>query len=124
MTTSDNDRELRKLFEQLREHDQLSTSSFRQTLSRSKDQRPGNWRALFLRTATVLVFFGLLGSSLYLAWQPKRQDPAGVSVSLSDWRAPTDVLLKVPGLEMIESTPVIPSALSKLSPIYFKGDFK
>lgn len=93
------DQDLRQLFEELRAHDRDRTPAFDAVLARARSPRPRHaWTALRVAAAAVLVA-GAATTALLL----RHRD--GGQVALADWRAPTDVLLNLPGMPALDSLP-------------------
>lgn len=106
------DKRLRKLFEEVRRKVQDSTPSFRQTWRAAQSRRlPERSGSGFLRFAAVSVLVLAVGISLYMVGRVFFQ---AVIVpyqerSLSQWKAPTDFLLRTPGMEILQSVPTFSS---------------
>ncbi|MCI0415500.1 hypothetical protein L0222_22225 [bacterium] len=99
------DSDLRKIFEEIRRFDQQNLPSFRRL--RSKERRSSQTPFPVYVTSAVLTII-LLGISLHY-FSP---GPQIVKVSsLEEWKAPTDFLLRTPGIEVIEMVPNLESSV-------------
>jgi len=109
------ERELRRSFEQLREADRDRVPGFAQISERARTRRrlrvPQRLRPLVIGAAVVvaiLSFFQARGRSLA---------PAAATPAITTWRAPTDVFLTAPGIELLGSMPTLgASVLDKMIP--------
>ena len=114
MTMMD-ERELRRSFEQLREADRDRVPGFAQISERARTRRrlrvPQRLRPLVIGAAVavaILSFFQARGRSLA---------PAAATPAITTWRAPTDVFLTAPGIELLGSMPTLgASVLDKMIP--------
>lgn len=101
---SDDDRELRKLFAQLKGEDRGHTPSFRAPVMRVASR----WRL----PARVALAAAIVVIAVVLARpdQPPRTTmrPA-VHLGTTAWRSPTDFLLNTPGSELLRSVPSVGS---------------
>ena len=108
MTQGHEDRELARLFEELRRADEASAPRFRQVLERR--QAPTRARSLRSVAAVSVCVLALL--LLWIAGSGRRHtrevERAGArTVALGDWRSPTDLLLRTPGGELLDSKPAL-----------------
>jgi hypothetical protein len=97
--------ELRRSFEQLREADRDRVPGFAQISERARRRRrvrvPPRLRPLVIGAAAavaILSFFQARGRSL---------TPAAAIPGITTWRAPTDVFLTAPGIELLGSMPTL-----------------
>jgi hypothetical protein len=105
--------EIRRRFAQLRESDQVGAPSFAQTYVRARSRRtPGA-----LRVSTVLI---AAAAAILIAglWQANsRSLSPSTTTAIATWRAPTDVLLRTPGSELLGAMPALhKSVLDKMIP--------
>src|SRR6266576_3469750 len=91
-----NDAELRNAFHRLRDEEMAHTPRFRRPVAVARPMIA--WR---FATALLLLLFV---AALTL---PFRERPAEVE-SIVTWKAPTDVLLRTPGSELLSTVPRIP----------------
>ena len=97
--------ELRRSFEQLRAADRDRVPRFAQISERARTRRrlrvPQRLRPLVIGAAVavaILSFFQARGRSLA---------PAAATPAITTWRAPTDVFLTAPGIELLGSMPTL-----------------
>jgi hypothetical protein len=99
------ERELRSRFAQLREADQESAPSFAQT--------HGHARARRSRGATLRVGPLVIGAAAVIAMAAiglayaRSLSPSAATPEIATWRAPTDVLLRTPGSELLGEMPAL-----------------
>ena len=113
MTMMD-ERELRRSFEQLREADRDRVPGFAQISERARTRRrlrvPQRLRPLVIGAAAavaILSFFQARG----------RSSTPAVAPAITTWRAPTDVFLTAPGIELLGSMPTLGAfVLDKMIP--------
>jgi hypothetical protein len=99
------DSELRRNYEQLREADRDRVPGFAQISERASTRRrlrvPSRVRPLVIGAAAavaILSFFQARGRSF---------TPAAATPAITTWRAPTDVFLTAPGIELLGSMPTL-----------------
>ena len=116
MNRSDDDREIRKHFKLAHEYHESLASSFQEILGRARPQQAQRSARRFRLVVAGFVSAALICTMTYLVWyeKPHPQPVAIEFSSLSNWHSPTDFLLKTPGLELLETTPTIPSPLPDL----------
>jgi len=90
-----NDDRLRNAFHELRRNETANVPSFQQIVERRRPRR----RTIRLAFA-VMLFFAVALSVVPLL----RRSPTP-NASITEWRAPTDFLLKTPGNELLTSVP-------------------
>ena len=113
---SDEDRDLRELFAQLKREDRGMSPSFRMP-ARSVSPRGRPMTRVLVAAAVVVI-------AVVLAWPDRTpSDVAGpvVDLSASTWRSPTDFLLVTPGSELLRSVPSVGSP-DDWTPIHLRGD--
>jgi len=107
VTRKDEDRELVRLFEELRRADDASAPPFRRVLERPQARaRAPSLGSVAAVSASVLA---LLILWLAGSWRPPRgtQRASAGTVGLGDWKSPTDFLLLTPGGELLDSKPTL-----------------
>lgn len=109
MNEIERDRELARRLGELGRADEADAPDFRQLLGRARSRQTAPAR----RPARALVALGaVLVLAAVAAWLWRRPPAAPVrpsGPSLSEWKAPTDSLLRTPGLELLESLPRVSS---------------
>jgi hypothetical protein len=99
------EREIRGRFAQLREADQESAPSFAETYGHARARRSQRavrpLRPLAIAAGTVIAM-----AAISLAYSRSLSHSAATS-SIATWRAPTDVLLKTPGSELLSEMPAL-----------------
>ena len=99
------DSEIRQQFAQLREADQESAPGFAQTYGRARASRSlratRRVRPLVIATAAAVVI-AALGLAYARSFSPPLTAP-----EIATWRAPTDVLLRTPGSELLGEMPAL-----------------
>jgi cell division protein FtsN len=99
------DSEIRQRFAQLREADQESAPSFAQTYGRARARRSlratRRVRPLVIATAAAVVI-----TAIGLAYA-RSLSPSAATPEIATWRAPTDVLLRTPGSELLGEMPAL-----------------
>lgn len=108
--------ELRRRFAQLRAAEQEGTPQFAQTFERAHTSRPSHvplrLRRLMIGAAAAIALAA--GWSARARWW----SPAPVTPSIATWRAPTDVLLRTPGSELVGVMPALgTSVLDTILPV-------
>ena len=98
---SDDDRELRELFAQLKEQERARTPSFRAPAMRATPRfRPMVRVAL---AAAIVVIAVVLARPD----ETPRTTAQLVDLDATSWRSPTDFLLNTPGSELLRSVPAV-----------------
>jgi hypothetical protein len=99
------ERELRRGFEQLREADRDRVPAFAQISERSRTQRrlrvPRRLRPLVIGAAAAVAILSFLQA------RGRSFTPAAATPAITTWRAPTDVFLTTPGIELLGSMPTL-----------------
>jgi hypothetical protein len=99
------DTEIRQRFARLREADQESAPSFAQTYGRARARRSlratRRVRPLVIATAAAVVI-----AAIGLAYA-RSLSPSAATPEIATWRAPTDVLLRIPGSELLGEMPAL-----------------
>jgi hypothetical protein len=99
------DREIRQRFAQLRDADQESAPSFAQTYGRARARRSfratRRMKPLVFATAAAVVI-----AAIGLAYA-RSLPPSAATPEIATWRAPTDVLLRTPGSELLGEMPAL-----------------
>ena len=97
--------ELRRRFAQLREADRERAPSFAQTYGRARARR--SWRAT--PRVRPLVIGAAAAVAIAAGWLAHQRSfsPSAVTPAIATWRAPTDVLLRTPGSELLGAMPAL-----------------
>jgi len=97
--------ELRRRFAQLCEADRERAPSFAQTYGRARARR--SWRAtLRVRPLVIGAAAAVAIAAVWLA-HARSFSPSAVTPTIATWRAPTDVLLRTPGSELLGAMPAL-----------------
>jgi hypothetical protein len=111
MNQRDLDKELIRLFAEQRLADEASAPGFRELLDRARAGTKGPvfapegkwaWRAAVAAAASLA-----LATGLYLLRPPPEPPSPSIATTLAAWKAPTDVLLQTPGVELLGRLPVL-----------------
>jgi hypothetical protein len=110
------DSEIRQRFAQLREADRESAPSFAQIYGRGRARRKlaamPRVRPLLIGAAAAAVFAAIW---LAKARSFSRSTTAPTIATITTWRAPTDILLRTPGSELLGTMPALgASVLDKM----------
>ena len=100
------EKDLARLFEELRRADVASAPRFREVLGRKKSARASS-RALSRRLAAAAVLAaGTLAAVLLLPARRRamERDPG---TAIARWESPTDWLLQTPGGQLLEEVPAL-----------------
>lgn len=103
MNRMEEERELRRLFQQLRQRDEASAPSFREAL----DRPPRKALSLRLAVAAVAVFAAVAVWTILPIRRPSPARGPRVTATISEWKSPTASLLRAPGSELLDSVPSI-----------------
>ena len=95
---NDDDRDLREVFRRLRDAERAGILGFR-------IQPPPQRRMPRPQLGALLVILIVIIAGTFVEENVPDRRPAPPPVTLSTWRAPTDVLLQTPGRELVQSTP-------------------
>lgn len=101
---SDDDRELRKLFAQLKDEDRGHTPSFRAPVMKVASR--------WILPARVALAAAIVVIAVVLArpdQTPRTAMRPAVDLGTTAWRSPTDFLLNTPGSELLRSVPSVGS---------------
>jgi hypothetical protein len=99
------DREIRQRFAQLREADQESAPSFAQTYGRARARR--SMRAISrVQPLVIGAAAAVTIAAVALSYARSSSSSAGTP-EITTWRAPTDVLLRTPGSELLGEMPAL-----------------
>jgi hypothetical protein len=121
VTKAGDDRELSRLFDELRRSDEASAPAFRSVLSRPRTRPRRPWLSL-LRVATAVVLLGLIGVVVRLARRPTPETRLEATArTLTRWKAPTDSLLRTPGSELLTSIPRLVTKILDYSSLQWSG---
>jgi len=105
--------EIRNRFAQLREADRVRAPGFAQTYARARSRRSRRAiprvRPLVIGAAAAVVI-----TAIWLA-NARSFSPSTATPTIATWRAPTDVLLRTPGSELLGTMPALnKSVLDKM----------
>ena len=107
--------EIRQRFAQLRESDRVGAPSFAQTYARARSRQ--SWRAI--RRVRPLMIGAAAAVVIAAVWLARSWSlsPSDATETIATWRAPTDVLLRTPGSELLGTMPALgASVLDKMIP--------
>ena len=97
--------ELRRRFAQLREADRERAPSFAQSYGRARARR--SWSAMLrVRPLVIAATAAVAITAVWLA-NARSFSPSAVTPTIATWRAPTDVLLRTPGSELLGAMPAL-----------------
>jgi hypothetical protein len=105
MSTHDSEPELGRVLSDLRREEEASAPPFRQVLAAARLKTGAIRRRAALRLAAAAVFVAIAAIAVW--WRrpaPETSLPAAAA-RIARWKAPTDSLLRTPGLELIRSVP-------------------
>ena len=97
--------ELRRRFVQLREADRERAPSFARTYGRLRARRSWHTRLRLqplVHGVAAAAAFAVVGIA-----HARSFSPAAVTPTISTWRAPTDVLLRTPGSDLLGEMPAL-----------------
>jgi hypothetical protein len=108
------EQDFQKVFEELRQQDQGLTPTFERVWKASQ-ARQGARTALIrsLRFAVAAALLLVSAFSIYMVSREILPVSRPSQVSLSQWKAPTDFLLRTPGIEILHSIPTFAVHRSK-----------
>ena len=114
MTMMD-ENELRRRFDQLRVADRDRVPGFAQISERARTRRrlrvPPRLRPLVIGVAAAVAILSIFQA------RGRSSTPAAATPAITTWRAPTDVFLTAPGIELLGSMPTLgASVLDKMIP--------
>lgn len=110
---NEDDQKLKKLFHLIKEENMRVTPSFLKDweIATSKFAK-GIRRTSVLKIAAVCAVLMIFGISALILWN-KRIVKSRQYVSISEWQAPTDFLLKTPGTEWLKTVPKLGESLEQ-----------
>ena len=97
--------ELRRRFAELREADRERAPIFVQTYRRARAGR--SWRATVRARPLVIGAAAAAMIAAVLLARARLFSPSAVTPTITTWRAPTDVLLRTPGSELLGEMPAL-----------------
>jgi hypothetical protein len=99
------DTDFRSRFAQLREADRGHAPSFAQTYRRARARK--GWRAKL--RVPPLVIGAAAAVAIAAVWlsYSRSYSPSAHTPAIATWRAPTDVLLRTPGSELLAAMPAL-----------------
>jgi hypothetical protein len=106
------DRDLARLFEELRRADEASAPPLKDVLGRERAGRGAPARVALFRFATLTALLVAAALAAVLIRRPAgetadREPP----VTLAQWKSPTDWLLRTPGSELLDELPTLPGSV-------------
>jgi hypothetical protein len=112
----DRDREITRLFEDKRRDDEATAPDVRELLSRPRLHRARGARAtlgLGLASAAVIVVVASVVLLRPKAPRSSETELLAAAARIASWKAPTDVLLRTPGSDLLSQLPVLESHASE-----------
>jgi hypothetical protein len=107
--------EIRDRFAQLREADRVRAPSFAATHLRSRSRQHGR-AILRVRPLVIGAAAAVVITAIWLG-NARPSSPSMATPAIATWRAPTDVLLRTPGSELLGTMPALSkSVLDKMIP--------
>jgi hypothetical protein len=108
------DRDLARLFEELRRADEASAPSFDNVLERQGVGPRTPARVAPLRFAALVVLLVAVALAAVLIRRPAGEK-AGLELprTLAQWKSPTDSLLRTPGSEFLSELPTLSGSVPK-----------
>lgn len=98
--SSPDERELKVLFETLRNEEMQHTPRYSPTRS------PGHGRTIRVRLRLAIAGVLMLSiAALLIVSLPSDSPPATAAIPIAEWKAPTDFLLLTPGHDLMQSAP-------------------
>lgn len=107
MNHPEDDRDLRGLFAETRSTEAERTPPFRRLWAAAREQRrggtaPQRLRLSYLAAGTAAALVVVAGAVLWWMTSTIERETAP---SITEWRAPSDILLETPGIELIRDLP-------------------
>ncbi len=99
------DRELARLFADLRRSDAAAAPPFRTLLERPRERR--GEPARIRRLAAVALLAAAIPLGVFLIRTALRRIPERATSSLAQWRSPTAFLLRIPGSDLLDRAPAM-----------------
>jgi hypothetical protein len=107
------DNEIKKFFQQMKEDDLRVTPSFLKNLEMASSKIEKEFRRTsFLKMAVTCALLIVVGIAGFLLWH-ERTTNLGKYESISQWRPPTEFLLKTPGQEWLKTVPKLEQSLEQ-----------
>ena len=107
------DNEIRHRFAQLRESERVRAPSFAETYVRSRS-RQGRHAAQRVRPLVIGAAAAVVIAAIWLG-NARSFSPSSPTTTIATWRAPTDILLRTPGSELLGTMPALnKSVLDKM----------
>ena len=105
--------EIRDRFAQLRESDRERAPGFAQTYARARTRRSVG-ATLRVRPLVIGAAAAVVIAAVWLA-SSRSFSPSTTTPAIASWRAPTDILLRTPGSEVLGAMPALgASVLDKM----------
>jgi hypothetical protein len=99
------DSEIRQRFARLREADQESAPNFAQTYGRTRARR--SMRTIRRVRPLVIAAAAAVAIAAVALLYARSSSPSAGTPEITTWRAPTDVLLRTPGSELLGEMPAL-----------------
>jgi len=110
---NEDEQNIKKLFHLIKEENLRITPSFLKDweIASSKVGR-GIGRTSFLKIAAACAVLIMFGITALILWNERMVKPQQ-DISISEWKAPTDFLLKTPGAELLKTIPQLGESLEE-----------
>lgn len=116
--TTDEDRKIRSVFEQLRQEEERSIPEFHQVLqAKDSPHRAAGWKPLWRPAVALLILILAAGPILYFSLRQTGVRDGEMSFELERWESPTDFLLS------FSDTSLDPSLLEIDTTFWEEDDF-
>ena len=107
--------EIRQRFRQLRESDRVRAPNFAQIYGRTRARRSSR-AAPRVRPLLIDALLAAVIGAVF-TWHSQSSAPSTATETIATWRAPTDILLRTPGSELLGTMPALhKSVLDKMIP--------
>jgi hypothetical protein len=105
--------EIRQRFARLRDSDRERAPGFAQIYARARSRR--SWRTMLrVRPLVIGAAAAVVIAAVWLA-NSRSVSPSTTTPAIASWRAPTDILLRTPGSEVLGAMPALgASVLDKM----------
>lgn len=104
------DQKLARLFKEQRRADEAFAPPFRELLARAR-ARSAPQRRRIRWPALAAAAIAIVAAVLLLRPPPPEPSRAVAAATLAAWKAPTDVFLQTPGVELLDRLPVLVSSV-------------
>jgi len=107
--------EFRDRFAEVRETDRVGAPSFAQIYGRARARRSSRATPRVRPLLIDALVAAVIGA--VMVWHSQSSSPSTVTETIATWRAPTDILLRTPGSELLGTMPALhKSLLDKMIP--------